>query len=138
MINNTFTGTWQWALMLLYLNLEILTESRIDWHNFEYSYTTTLLVFAAFSNILLDICAKFDISNSSQSPDIRQNSDEGISNFGISGQSHIKVNCHNSRTSDLIFAKNADISKIKRASALKGIFSETTYVCVLMYQISSF
>ena len=28
------------------------------------------------------------------------------------------------------FQKNADISKIKRALALKGIFSETTYVCM--------
>ena len=27
--------------------------------------------------------------------------------------------------------KNTDISKIKRALVLKGIFSETTYVCVL-------
>ena len=35
-----------------------------------------------------------------QSPDIRQNSDRCISNFQISGQSLIKVNCHNSRTSD--------------------------------------
>ena len=34
--------------------------------------------------------------------------------------------------------KNADISKVKRALVLKGIFSETTYVCVLMYQISRF
>ena len=33
------------------------------------------------------------------------------------------------------FEKNADISKIKRALVLKGIFSETTYVCVLMCQI---
>ena len=33
---------------------------------------------------------------------------------------------------------NADISKIKRALVRKGIFSETTYVYVLTYQISSF
>ena len=42
------------------------------------------------------------------------------------------------------FKKNVDIfnmltrCKIKRALVLKGIFSETTYVCVLTYQISSF
>ena len=35
-------------------------------------------------------------------------------------------------------AKNPDISKGGRALVLKGIFSETTYVCVLTYQISSF
>ena len=34
--------------------------------------------------------------------------------------------------------KNTDINKIKKVQALKGIFSETTYLCVLMYQISSF
>ena len=44
-----------------------------------------------------------------------------------------------------IFAKNVDflqinanISKIKQALALKGIFSETKYAFVLTYQISSF
>ena len=43
-----------------------------------------------------------------------------------------------------VFAKNcyflqinADISKIKRALVLKGILSETKYVCVLKYEISS-
>ena len=36
------------------------------------------------------------------------------------------------------FAKIADVSKVKRALLLKYIFSETIYVCVLMYQISSF
>ena len=29
--------------------------------------------------------------------------------------------------------KNADITKIKKALVLKGIFSETTYVCVRTY-----
>ena len=31
---------------------------------------------------------------------------------------------------DTIFAKNADISKIEMTLVLKGIFSETKYVCV--------
>ena len=34
--------------------------------------------------------------------------------------------------------KNVNISKIKKAFVLKGIFSETTNVCVLTYQISIF
>ena len=34
--------------------------------------------------------------------------------------------------------KNADISEIKEALVLEGIFFETSYVCVLTYQISSF
>ena len=37
-----------------------------------------------------DIRAKFGIPNLPQSPDIVQNSDVGISNFQISGQSFIK------------------------------------------------
>ena len=44
----------------------------------------------------------------------------------------------------LFWPKNADFLqkdsdiRIKRALTLKGIFSETTYVCVLKCQISSF
>ena len=34
--------------------------------------------------------------------------------------------------------KNADINKFKRVLVPKGTFSETTYFCVLTYQISSF
>ena len=34
--------------------------------------------------------------------------------------------------------KNSDISKIKEALVLKVIFSETTYQCVFLCQISSF
>ena len=50
-------------------------------------------------HFIRDICARFDISNSSQSPDIWWNSDGGISYFQISGQSFINKNCHNSRIS---------------------------------------
>ena len=34
--------------------------------------------------------------------------------------------------------KNVDISKINEVLVLKGKFSETTYMCVLMYHIPSF
>ena len=34
--------------------------------------------------------------------------------------------------------KNTEIRKIKMVLVLKSIFSETAYVCVLTYQISSF
>ena len=36
---------------------------------------------------------------------------------------------------DVFFKKNAGISKIKRALVVKGTFSETKHVCVLMCQI---
>ena len=39
----------------------------------------------------------------------------------------------------LIFCKqNADIIKIKGYLVVEGIFSETTYVCERLYQISRF
>ena len=48
--------------------------------------------------MIRDIHTKFGISNLSQSPDIEQSSDGGISDFQIFGQSLITKNCHNSRT----------------------------------------
>ena len=61
-----------------------------------------------------DISAKFGISNLLQSPDIWKNSDEGISDFRISGQSLIKVNCHNSRTSNDIEMKLGPLTKLDK------------------------
>ena len=49
-----------------------------------------------------------------QSPDIGQNSDGGISDFRISGQSLIKENCHNSRTSDDIDIKLGPVTKLHK------------------------
>ena len=57
-----------------------------------------------------------------QSPDIGQNSDGGISNFRISGQSLIKQNCHNSRTSDDIdmnFGTKAKLDKRNKTTSKK-------------------
>ena len=94
-----------------------------------------------------------------QSSDIAQNPDGVISDFWISGQSLIKENCHNSRTSDDIdmtlgpvtklYKRNKttsvkvlflpkSIRKIKMVLLLKGIFSETAYVFVLTCQIRRF
>ena len=67
----------------------------------------------AFS-IIKDIHAKFAIPNSPQSPDMGQNSDRGISDLWISGQSLIKVNCHNSRISDVFGMKFVPITKLDR------------------------
>ena len=41
-------------------------------------------------------------------------SDEGISDFWISGQSLIKGNCHNSRTSDGIDMKLGPVTKLNK------------------------
>ena len=48
------------------------------------------------------------------SPDIGQNSDGGISDFRISGQSLIKENCRNSRTSDDIDMKLGPVTKLDK------------------------
>ena len=49
-----------------------------------------------------------------QFPDIGQNSDRGTSDFRISGQSFIKVNSHNSRTSDDIKMKRGPVTKLDK------------------------
>ena len=69
-----------------------------------------------------DIGAKFGIPNSPQSSDIGQNSDVSLSYFRISGQSLIKENCHNSRTSSNIDMKYGPITKRdKRNKASKDL-----------------
>ena len=59
-----------------------------------------------------DIRAKFGIPNVPHSPDIRQNSDGGISNYLVFRQSLIKVNCNISRTSDDIDMKLGAVTKL--------------------------
>ena len=49
-----------------------------------------------------------------QSPEIWQNSHGGISDFRISGQSLIKGNCHNSRTSEDIDMKLGPVNKCEK------------------------
>ena len=58
--------------------------------------------------------AKYGTANLPQSPDIGQNLDGGISDFRISGQSLIKENCHNSRTSDDIGMKLGPVTKLDK------------------------
>ena len=49
--------------------------------------------------------------------------------FGAIGKTDSgQINC---KTADFL-QKNADISKIKMALVLQGIFSETTYVCTYL------
>ena len=58
-----------------------------------------------------------------QPPDIGQNSDGGISDFQISGQSLIKENCHNSRTSEDIDMELGPVTKsYKRNKTTSKIF----------------
>ena len=59
-----------------------------------------------------DVRTKFCIPNLSKSPDTWHNSDVDISDFRIPGQSLIKGNCHNSRTSDDIDMKLEPVTKL--------------------------
>ena len=65
----------------------------------------------ARTHFIRNIHVEFGIPKLLQSPDIGQNSDGGISDFRISGQSLVKVNCHNSRTSDDIGMKLKPVTK---------------------------
>ena len=82
----------------------------------------------------------FGIPNLLQSPDIGQNSDGGISDFRISGQSLIKENCHNSRTSDDIDMKLGPVTKLdKRNKITSKKFDDdvisTNYDVVVVFPI---
>ena len=72
-----------------------------------------------------NILVKLGIFNSPQSPDIGQNPDGGISDFRISGQSLIKENFHNSRTTDDINMKLVPVTKLgKRNKTLPKKFDD--------------
>ena len=60
----------------------------------------------------------FGVPNSSQSPDIGQSPDGGISDFRVSGQSLIKENCNNSRTSDNIDMKLGLVTKFDKRNKI--------------------
>ena len=65
-------------------------------------------------HFIRDARAKFGIPYLSQSLDIGQNSDGGISDFRISGQSLIKRNCHNSWTSDDIDMELGPVTELDK------------------------
>ena len=58
---------------------------------------------------------------SPQSPDIGQNSDGGISDFQVSGQSLLKGNCHNSRTSDDTNLKLGPVTTFDKRNKTKSM-----------------
>ena len=73
---------------------------------------TVALAFCSIQqHFIRNICAKFGIPNLSQSPDIGQDSDGGISDFWISGQSLI-----NSRTSNCTDMKLGPVIKLDKGN----------------------
>ena len=79
------------------------------------------------------MCAKFGTPNLPQSSDITQNSDGGISVFQISCQSLIKVNYHNSRTSEDIEMKLGTVTKIdkRNKTTAKKIDDDVTVIFLI-------
>ena len=76
----------------------------------------TLLSCRIQQHFIRDVPANFGILYSPQSSVTGQNSDRGISDFQISGQSLIKQNGHNSRASDDIDMKLGPVTKIDKKS----------------------
>ena len=80
-------------------------------NNSEMLKAATLVFRSILQHFLRDVRAKFGIPNLPQAPDMGQNSDGGISDFWISSQFLLKVNWHNSRTSDNIDMKPGPVTK---------------------------
>ena len=72
----------------------------------------TLVLCRIRKSFIKDIRGKFGVPNLPKSPEIRQNSNGGISDFQISGQSLINKNCHNSRSSNDIDIKLGQVIKL--------------------------
>ena len=76
-----------------------------------------------------------------KSPDIRQNSDGGISDFQISNQSLIKENCHSSRTSGDIDMKLGLETKLNKRNKITSenfandIMLENCHVVVIFFNL---
>ena len=71
-----------------------------------------------------EVCAKFVIPNSPQSPVIGQNSDGRIFDFHISGQSLINKNCRNARTSHGVDMNQMDSGQmfLQRMTNISSLF----------------
>ena len=98
---------------------------------------TTLAFCSNQQPFVRDIPAKFGIPNLSQSPDIGQSWDGGISDFGISGQSLIKKDCHNYRINHDIDMKLGPATKRdkRRIATLKKFGDNVIWVnCVAIVQ----
>ena len=80
-------------------------------------------------DISLDICAKFGIDNLPQSPGIKQNSNGGISDIWISGQSFIRENCYNSRISNDIDIKRGPVTKLDQRNTATSKFIARMFSC---------
>ena len=89
-------------------------------NNSETVKAVTLALCSIQWQFIRDVRTKFGILNSTQSPNIGPNSDRGISDFWISGQSLIKGNCHNSTTSDDVDMKLGRVTKLNKRNKINS------------------
>ena len=106
-MKKSLTLIWVGGLILLFL-------SWFSFNNSETIIAVTLAFDSIQQHFIRDIFVIFGIPNSPQSPYIGENSDGGISNFWISGQSFINENCYNSRTSHDTDMKLGPVTKLDK------------------------
>ena len=93
-------------------------------NNSETVKAVTLTFCSVQQLFITEIPAKFGILNQPKSLDNGQNSDEGISDFWISGQFFINKNCHSSRNSNVFDMKLRPVTKLdKRNTATSKKFN---------------
>ena len=113
-----YTGPIFLTLMVAaYLKSQTLAFKKILLYSLDNSETVQAVTLAFCSiqyRFIVDICGKFGMSSSPQSPDIGQNSDRDYFDFRIFGQSLIKENLHNSRTSDDIDMKLGPVTTLDK------------------------
>ena len=100
----SFTLIWVWGVLLL--------PCWFSLNNSETVKDVTVAFCSIQKLFIRDICVKFGIPNSPQSPDIDQNSDGGISIFSVTGEFFINENGHSSRTSHDIDMKLSPVTKL--------------------------
>ena len=83
-------------IILIWVGGNFIPPCWFSLNNSETVKAVTLAFCSIQEHFIRNIRAKFGISNSPQSPDIGQNSNGGIFDFRISGQSLIKENFYNS------------------------------------------
>ena len=119
----------------------ILSLPTASWSSLNNSKTVKAVTLEFCSirlNSIREIHPKFGIHNSSQSPDIGQTSDGGISNFRISSQSLIKENCHNFRTSDNINMKLGPVTKLDKKNKTTSENFDDDVMSVIVTSLSFF
>ena len=123
----SFTLIWVWGVLLL--------PCWFSLNNSETVKDVTLAFCSIQKLFIKDICVKFGIPNSPQSPDIDQNSDGCISIFSVTGEFFINENGHNSRTGHDIDMRLGPVTKLDERNTItsKKIDHDVTSEIITSY-----